>query len=199
MKKFMKFGCLGFIGIIAIIVIISIASGGGETDTASTNGSNNDSANENKEDSSGEEKTEKLPGIGEAVEVGAMTYTINEKTTAKEVGPSVAPETASGKYIVLDITAVNNGNEAVTIDGSYFKIKQGEKTFEADSMASTTANQNEDGTIKNSFFMEQLNPGSELSGKVVFDVSPDVAGADNLKVEAQEGIFGSVTKTIKLQ
>ncbi|WP_156418718.1 DUF4352 domain-containing protein [Lentibacillus amyloliquefaciens] len=72
-------------------------------------------------------------------------------------------------------------------------------SFEADSIASTTANQNEVGTIEDSFFTEQINPGSEISGKVVFDVSPDVAEADNLKVEAQEGIFGSATKTIKLQ
>lgn len=87
---------------------------------------------------------------------------------------------------------------------TYMKLKE-EKinvdlySFEADSIASTTANQNEVGTIENSFFTEQINPGSEISGKVVFDVSPDVAEADNLKVEAQEGIFGSVTKTIKLQ
>ncbi|WP_153465033.1 DUF4352 domain-containing protein [Sediminibacillus terrae] len=194
---------------LAIIVVIAIATGGGEDDTtagsdkAEDSGEQTASADSGAEDSTSEDKKEEpkeeIPGIGDTVEVGAMTYTINEKTTSDEVGPSVAPETANGTYLVLDITALNNGDESVTIDGSYFKLKQGDKTFEADSMASISANQGEDGTIQNSFFMEQLNPGSEMSGKVVFDIAPDIAESDDLVVEAQEGIFGTVTETIELQ
>ncbi|WP_064503476.1 DUF4352 domain-containing protein [Halobacillus sp. KGW1] len=196
MKKLFKMGCLGFIGIIAIIVIFSLV-GGGDDETASTNDGNNDA--ESSGETGGEEAEETSYGIGDKVEVGAMTYTINEKSTAEQVGPSALPEEANGKYVVLNITVKNNGDEAVTVDGSYFKLKQDSKTFEADSAASMSANQGEDGTIQNSFFLEQLNPSSEMSGKVVFDVAPEIADSENLSVEAQEGIFGSVTETIKLQ
>ncbi|SET95670.1 protein of unknown function [Salinibacillus kushneri] len=194
-----------WVWLIAIIIIaVASTSGGDETETSSNDTSNetantsedtnNDSGENNKE-----EDTKKLPGIGEEVKVGAMTYTINEKSTTEQVGPSSLPEEANGKYVILNITVKNNGDEAVTIDGSFFKLKQGDKTFEADSMASTSANQAEDGSIKNSFFLEQLNPGSEMTGNVAFDVAPEIADSNNLKVEAQEGIFGTVTKNIELK
>ncbi|WP_173916904.1 DUF4352 domain-containing protein [Halobacillus sp. Marseille-Q1614] len=203
MKKIFKFGLYAFLAIIVLGVVATVF--GGE-DTAESTDSEPASAeaegSESKEaskDESSDEAEEKTYGIGDTVEVGAMTYTINEKSTADEVGPSVMPETASGKYVVLNVTVKNNGDEAVTVDGTYFKLKQNDKTFEADTMASTSANQAEDGSIENSFFLEQLNPGSEISGNVVFDVAPEIADADDLSVEAQEGIFGTVTETITLQ
>lgn len=206
-----------WVWVIAIIIVGALATGG-EEDTASEGQENAEaeatsteptsedtsteeaSSEESSEDAAEEKKEEpaEMPGVGESVEVGAMTYTINEVSTASEVGPSVAPTTANGKYVVLDITVKNNGNEAVTVDGSYFKLMQGEKTFEADTMASTSANQGEDGSIQNSFFLEQLNPSSEMSGKVAFDVAPEIADADDLVVQAQEGIFGTVSKKIDL-
>ncbi|WP_077622445.1 DUF4352 domain-containing protein [Sediminibacillus massiliensis] len=192
MKKFFKIGCLGIIALIVLGIVVASLGG----DDSSSNNEENTEESSNSEGSSEEQET--TYSIGDTVEVGAMTYTINEKTTADQVGPSIAPEEANGNYVVLDITAKNNGDEAVTVDGSYFKLKQGDKTFEADSAASMTANQGEDGSIQNSFFLEQLNPGSEMTGKVVFDVAPEIAEADDLTVVAQEGIFGSVTETIEL-
>ncbi|SDJ08690.1 DUF4352 domain-containing protein [Salimicrobium halophilum] len=196
MKKFFKFGCLGIIGIIILGIVIA-ALGGGDDSTSTDN--SNSGGSGSSDSGSTSEKEEQTYAIGDTVDVGDMTYTINGKSTAQQVGPSTLPEEANGMYVVLDVTVKNNGNEAVTVDGSYFKLKQGETTFEADSGASMSANQGEDGTIQNSFFMEQLNPSSEMSGKVVFDVAPEIAEADNLKVQAQEGMFGSVSKTIQLQ
>ncbi|MFG6149640.1 DUF4352 domain-containing protein [Halobacillus sp. B23F22_1] len=196
MKKFLKLGCLGFIGLIVLGVII--ASLGGEDEATESNDTEPASAEADSSDGK-EETEEETYSIGDTVEVGAMTYTINEKTTAEEVGPSVMPETASGKYVVLNVTVKNNGNEAVTVDGTYLKLKQGDKTFEADSTASMSANQGDDGSIENSFFLEQLNPDSEISGDVVYDVSTEIAESDDLSVEAQEGIFGTVTESITLE
>ncbi|WP_347861091.1 DUF4352 domain-containing protein [Salimicrobium sp. PL1-032A] len=191
MKKFFKFGCLGIIGIIILGIVIA-ALGGDDDSTSTENGDSGGSADSG--DSS--EQEEQTYSIGDTVEVGDMTYTINEKTTADTVGPDMLSEEANGTYVILNVTAVNNGKEAVTVDGTYFNLKQGEKTFEADSTASNAANQSED---RLAFFLEQLNPGSETSGKVVFDVAPEIAEADDLSVEVQEGMFGSVSKTIKLQ
>lgn len=146
-----------------------------------------------------EAKQEKTYKIGDAVNVGDMGYTINSKETATQVGPSVLPETASGKYLVIDVNVKNSGDEAVTVDSSFFKLKQGDKTYEADSAASMSANQGEDGEIKDSFFMQQLNPNSEMNGKVVFDLSPDVAEASDLTLQVQTGMFGTETENISLK
>lgn len=146
-----------------------------------------------------EAKQEKTYKIGDAVNVGDMGYTVKTKETAAQVGPSVLPETASGKYLVIDVNVKNSGDEAVTVDSSFFKLKQGDKTYEADSAASMSANQGEDGEIKDSFFMQQLNPNSEMNGKVVFDLSPDVAEASDLTLQVQTGMFGTETENISLK
>ncbi|RSL33252.1 DUF4352 domain-containing protein [Salibacterium salarium] len=203
MGKMLK-GCLSVIVVLIVIgIIIAIFSGGDDSaEDAGTDTSEEESsaAEGNEESSEGsEEASEKETySMGETAEVGNVEYTINEKTTASEVGPNIMNETASDMYVVLDVTFKNNGDEAVTVNSSYLKLKQGNTTFEADEMASMSANQNEDGSMGDTFFMEEVNPGSERNGKVVFDVAPDIAEANDLEVEAQEGIFGSVTEIISL-
>jgi hypothetical protein len=74
----------------------------------------------------------------------------------------------------------------------------GSKTLSADSSASMSANQDESGQITNSFFLQQLNPDVEMSGKVVFDVSADQAASQSTKLKVQTGSFGTQTAEIKL-
>ncbi|WP_404427333.1 DUF4352 domain-containing protein [Ureibacillus chungkukjangi] len=146
-----------------------------------------------------EEVNEETVGKGTPLEVGDVTFTLNDAQLADQVGPSVLPTTASGKYLVLDVTLKNNGNEAITVDSSFFKLTRGEKTYESDSAASMSANQGEDGTIQNSFFLQEVNPDMEITGKVVFDVAPDVAEATDLQLQVQTGFWGTETGTINLK
>lgn len=196
MKKFFKIGCLGFIVLIVLGIVIAVATSGGDESATTPEPSSSDSATT---EETIEEKKAEVAGIGEVVKVGDVSFTINSKETADQVGPSIMPETASGKYVVLDVTFLNGGNEAVMIDSSFFKLKLGEKTYEADSMASLTGNQNEDGSIQNAFMAEEINPDSEVTGKVVFDVNPDVADSADLQVQVQSGLFGTETATINLK
>lgn len=195
MKKVFKFGCLGILGFVVLIVIIGILVGGEES-TEQTSGSSNQGESTPKKDKQEKPKAFK---IGDVVNVGDMQYTITEVVTADQVGPSAFPTTASQKYLVVSVTLKNNGNEAVTVDSSFFKLKRGEKTYEADTMGSMSANQSNDGNIDNSFFLQQVNPDSEISGKVVFDVAPEVAEAADLSLQVQTGIFGTETEVINLQ
>lgn len=191
-----------WVWLIAIIIIIGFATGGGDEEKVADKKSEPASGQvkeDNKEAKSKDKKKEaKTFAVGDTVEVGKMTYVINSMEAADQVGPSILPETASGKYIVIDATLKNNGDEAVTVDSNFFKLKRGEKTYEADSGASMSANQGEDGNIDNSFFLQQLNPDSEITGKVVFDVAPEVADADDLQLQVQTGVFGTETETINL-
>ncbi|MFC0525516.1 DUF4352 domain-containing protein [Pontibacillus salicampi] len=186
MKKFFKFGCFGFIGLIVLGIII--ASLGGGDDSASTN-----SDGESKESSSGGE-SEQTYGIGEKVEVGKMAFTVNEKTTASTVGPDMLQEEANGKYVIVDVTVTNNGNEANTVDSSMFKLKFEDKTYEADSAATSAAN--EDAV---EFFLAEVNPDSTIEGKIAFDINAETAEKDGLKLQVSEGVFGTNSKTINLK
>jgi hypothetical protein len=127
-----------------------------------------------------------------------MQYTVTGVSTAKSVGPSILPTDAKDTFVVVDLTVKNSGDKEVTIDSSFFKLLDGSKTLSADSSASMSANQDESGQITNSFFLQQLNPDVEMSGKVVFDVSADQAASQSTKLKVQTGSFGTQTAEIKL-
>lgn len=89
-----------------------------------------------------------------------------------------------------EATETENSNEAITVDSSYFKIVNGENTYEPDTMASSTAN--EDGL---GLFFEQIKPGSSRNTFVVFDITQDVVGSEDKQV--QSGMLGTETGIIK--
>ena len=184
MKKGL-FGCLGCLGVVVVIVIIiaiiSAVMGGGESGGESGG----------KSDSSKDEKKEFA--IGEKVKVDDLEYTVNSIERADTVGGQYTSSTADGKYIVADVTVKNNGNESITIDTNLFKILNGNATNGADAAASTEANPSDIG-----FFLEQLNPSSEKTGKVVFDVSEETAQSDKLKMQVSSGMFGTKKANINL-
>ena len=47
-----------------------------------------------------------------------------------------------------------------------FKLKSGDKTFEADNTGSMSANQNDNGSIENSFFLQRINQIALLKVKL---------------------------------
>ncbi|MED4888555.1 DUF4352 domain-containing protein [Lysinibacillus fusiformis] len=196
-----------FILIVAIIVIGAIGNMAGGNDTTKEKDSKDKveisaKTPENKDSSKDDEKAkekEEIAVINTPLEVGDAVFTLSGVSLTDQVGPSVLPTKASGTYVVLDVTYKNNGNKAVTIDASFFKLKRGEKTYESDSVASMSANQGEDGNIQNSFFLQEVNPDMEIKGKVVFDLAPEVAEATDLQLQVQTGIFGTETGMINLR
>ncbi|MFJ8462125.1 DUF4352 domain-containing protein [Lysinibacillus xylanilyticus] len=169
-----------------------------ETSTETTENKADSTKVDKKEDKKDKEK-EEIIGIGTPLEVGDAVFTLNGVSSADQVGPSVLPTKATGKFLILDVTYKNNGNKAVTIDASFFKLKRGEKTYESDNAASMSANQGDDGSIENSFFFQEVNPDMEISGKVVFDLAPEVAEATDLQLQVQTGIWGTETGMINLK
>lgn len=156
-------------------------------------------ANEQTDDEVAEDAESPDTSIGENLEVGNMSYVVNEVYTADQVGPSMFPETANETYVVINLSVTNNGSEAVTVDSNFFKMVIEGNTLDADSAASMSANQNDNGEITNSFFLENLNPGSTLSGNIVFDINESLANNQEKILQVQEGMFGTKTGTISLQ
>jgi len=188
-------GCLKWFGILFIVIILIGAC-------TAVLGSDEESTPKTEEKSSKDSaasSTGKTFKVGDTVKVGDMQYKVKSVATAKEVGPTYGKENAKDTYVVIDVVVKNNGNEAVTVDTALFTLLKGDKKFEADSAASMSANQSEDGNIDNSFFLESINPDSKLEGKVVFDVSSSIASSNALKLQVQTGFWGTETEVIKLK
>lgn len=179
--------------VVVVIVIGGIGSMGGEETATDTTAA--DTKDTTKEAPAKEEPTFK---IGDVVTVGDMEYTVNGLEVSKSVGPSIMPTEAKGTFLIVDLTVKNNGNEAVMVDSSFFKLKEGDKSFEADATGSMSANQGEDGNITNSFFLENLNPDIEMQGKIAFDISEEQANSTKTQLEVATGAFGTETELINL-
>lgn len=184
--------------VLAIILVSAIGGSLGEEETASSTEPDKTTETPKKEEQKKKEEP-KAYAVGDVVTVGDMQYTVNSLETSNTVGPDIMPTNAKGTFLVLDLTVKNNGNKAVTVDSSFFKLKEGEKSFDADTVGSMSANQGEDGQITNSFFLEQMNPDIEMQGKIVFDISEDQANSGNMQLETATGAFGTQKELINLQ
>lgn len=197
------------LAIAAIIIIASVAGGGGEPDT--TDGekaqvaaeSSEKATAENSPTEEAEKKEEKSPEpeepagfrIGDTATAGDMTYVVKKVKTGDSVGSSFLEEKAKGKYVIVSVEVTNNSTEAAMVTSSFFKLKSGDKTFEADSMASIAATSDSE---DDSFFAEELNPDLTMTGVIVFDVSDKVASAKDNVLQAQTGFWGTETVDILL-
>lgn len=184
--------------LIAVIVLISVFSGLGEDDetVSSSTDTNEPKAAEEKKDTKKEKKPEFT--IGDVVTVEDLNYTVNSIEVTQSVGPSIYPTDAKDTFLVVDLTVKNNGNEAIMIDTSNFKLIDGEKSFDPDSMGSISANQDAEGN-STGFFLENLNPDVSLQGTVVFDVTEDQANSATVQLGISKNIFSDKYTKIKLR
>lgn len=184
-----------WVWVLAVILLFAIV-GGGEDETTP-----NETAGTDKEDTvettapAKEEEPEiveeKVAGVGEAINVGGVEFTVNGSSTATNVGGEYG-QNSQGTFLVLDVTVKNVGNEAITTDSSFFTLKSGEKTFDADGTAGIYAN------TDSNFFLEQVNPDLSATGYVVFDVSDEVLANPELMLQVQTGFWGTETGLIKV-
>lgn len=163
-----------------------------ETTVETESGEQEESAEEDEEVI--EEEADAIVGLATPLNVGDVEFTVNSWEQAASVGADFMVQEANDTYIVMDVTVANNSNEAITVDSSYFKIVNGENTYEPDTMAGTAAN--EDGM---GLFLEQINPGSSRNAVVVFDVTQDVVDSAEKQVQVQSGMWGTETGLINLQ
>lgn len=182
-----------WIWVLAVIVVIAVSTNGeDEAKTAEPNTSKEQPAKaETPVKSKPVKKEVKVAGIGEVVKVGKVEFTVNSTSTAKNVGGEYG-QNAQGTYLLVNVTVKNSGNESITTDTSFFQLKAGEKTYDADGTASIYANEATD------FFLEQINPDLSATGVVVFDVSDELIANPELTLQVQTGFFGTETELIKI-
>lgn len=184
-KPFYKRVWFWILVVVAVIIISSIAGNSG--DNSKTEKNNN------------EKEVAKTYKIGNSFKIGKIQYKINSVEVKKEVGPSILSTKAKDTFVVVNATVKNLSDEKIMLDSSFFKLKQGKKTYEADATASISANQQEDGNIANSMLMEDINPDIETTGNIVFDVTEKLANSKGLDLEIQTGFWGTQTGLVNIK
>jgi hypothetical protein len=106
------------------------------------------------------------PGLGDPVRDGKFQFTVTKVDCSRsKVGNEYLNKKAQGKFCQISLTVKNIGDEAQMFDGSSQKAMDAKGTeFSNDGAAEMYANQD------NSTFLNEINPGNQTKGKVIFDV-----------------------------
>ncbi|WP_150239582.1 DUF4352 domain-containing protein [Nocardiopsis quinghaiensis] len=124
------------------------------------------------EESTGGEEDPGSVGVGEPGTVSQWQVTVNGIETASTYGGQFSQEQAQGEFRIVNMTVENTGSEATVFDSSAISLVDGE----GNEYSSNTMLEDE------SLFLEQINPGNQVSGTVVFDV-PEGTEVTEIRVE----------------
>lgn len=195
MKKMFKFGCGGLIAIFVLIIVIAMVGGSDEeNETANESATSTDTNSEVKqtEDNKEEEPKEEIltAGIGQALKVGDVEFTINSSEITNEIKDSSgyiteSPSADGATFLVIDATVKNLSKEKINTSSSFFKVLTADGlTYEASSI-----------WFDGFFLFEEINPNLGQTGKIAFEI-PE--GLSDLSIQVQTGFWGTETGVIKL-
>ncbi|MEV0154254.1 DUF4352 domain-containing protein [Micromonospora sp. NPDC050686] len=159
--------------------LVALGCGAGATDNAGGSGDNGGTT--------GEDKPAKTAKIGQPARDGKFEFTVKSaKCGVAKIGNSTIGQKAQGQFCLVTMTVKNIGKEAQMFDGSSQKAYAADGTeYSADGGAALYANENAE------TFLNDINPGNQVSGVVVFDIPKNVKLA---KLELHDSPFsGGVT------
>ncbi|MFC7531982.1 DUF4352 domain-containing protein [Actinoplanes sp. GCM10030250] len=195
----------GGAGVLLLLVCIGSALSGGDddsaapgTDKAAVADATSKPATDKAAKPAAEEEAEPekpaaevLPGIGKAVKDGKFQFTVTKMACGKSsVGSSLLNQKAQGQFCLVTVKVKNIGDEAQMFAGSNQKAFDAKGTeFSNDTGAEIYAN----GEAQT--FLNEINPGNSVTGKLVFDVPK---GTKLTKLELHDSIFsGGVEVALK--
>ena len=179
--------------IVAVLVIIGIGSQYGRTSNRSSDVKT--SISSHKDDTTKAEKKAKtldtVP-MGQPLRVGNVEYVVNSRNVTDKVGTDFIGKKANGVYLIVNVTVKNLGDESLRVSDDFFTLLKDNKEYESDGTAGMYLNED------SQFFLSKINPDSELTGNVVFDVTQEIANDTNLKLQVQTGSWGTEKGLIDL-
>ncbi|PSG99124.1 MAG: hypothetical protein BRC29_03280 [Nanohaloarchaea archaeon SW_7_43_1] len=145
----------------------------------------NKQVNSENEQESQNTKESRTHSIGDEFTVGDVRYQVNGVKTRKEIGErsygTLIGVEADGKFILVDMTVMNEANEAIRMRESSLKLMIDEAEYSTSSEAWAY--------MEDSFTFEQLNPGVQVDGNVAYDV-PESADTDSMELRVSPvGLF----------
>lgn len=153
----------GILAVFLLIVVVSATSSSDETNTASSD----ESSASNSEEPNVESNSE-IAKIGTPVRDGKFEFTVNGvECGATTLGNEFFNEKAQGQFCVMDVSVKNIGNEAQLFSGSdQLVFNAAGQQYSNDSSAEIALEENDT-------FLEEINPGNTVEGRVVFDIPKD--------------------------
>ena len=135
------------------------------------------------------------PGIGTKVRDGQFEFVVIRVAHAKSVGATQfwLGDTAQGEYLIVSLKVTNIGSQSQTLDGSAQHVYDSAgREYDASSAADIDlAGVNG----RNSTWLDDINPGNTVYGKVAFDMPKADAGT---KIELHDFLLsGGVTVLLK--
>lgn len=163
--------------LLALGMFACTAGGGEEAETASGSAEGDSEAAEETTEETPEDAAESV-GIGDTGEVGDWMVTVHGTETAATFSDEFFEEQAQGEFVIVEMTVENSGSEATYFDETALSLIDAEGNSHS---TSTTL-------IDQTFFIEQINPGNQVTGQAAFDV-PEGTEAVALEVTDNWG-FG---------
>lgn len=171
--------------ILIIVIVVGLFSGmSGDSEKDTTTKQENQTVEKT-------EEVEKTYKMKETVKVGDVEYVVSSKKVSSTVGSEYFNEKAQGKFLTIDISIKNCGDEPLTVSDSFFKILNGEKEYGTSSDATIY--------LDDSIIYKDVNPDVTLKGQIIFDVPEDVAKSDDIVLQVQTGVWGTETEKISLK
>lgn len=180
MKKLKKWQIVVLV-LIVLGVIGAIAGGGSKDSDTPTSDKVADKGDDKKKDEPKKEKTYK---IGEVQNVGKVEYTVNAKEVTDTVGTEYFNKKAQNKFLILTVTIKNNGKEALDVIDSFFKLKDGDKSFDTEFSSNAYIGDE-------SIIAKKINPDTSFTGKIAFDIADGTIDSKNLQLQVQTGTWGT--------
>jgi hypothetical protein len=155
------------------VVALGCGSGASQTASGSSDG--------------GGKAAAKTAKVGEAVRDGKFEFTVQPvKCGVPQVGTEPLGKKAQGQFCLVTLQVKNIGKEAQTLSDSSQKAFGADKAqYSADTAAGIYANPDA------ATFLNQINPGNQITGVLVFDIP---AAATLAKLELHDSPFsGGIT------
>lgn len=172
----------GVAALFALIVILSALTGNDDDSSSKDEAkasSSKSSTTTKKKASSGKHKTKKKADakpkkkpakkIGDTIKSGPFQFTVtNVQKHVSHIGDKDFGTDADGQYVLVSVRVKNASDKAHYFDGDDHKLSdQNNKEYSSDTEAGIDLKDNDT-------FLNKINPGNKVNGKIVYDVPKKV-------------------------
>lgn len=127
-------------------------------------------------------------GFGGSVRVDALVWKVQDVQTATTLGDQQygLGAKANGRFVIVTLRVHSDKNESATLTDNAFQLEVEGNKYDTDSDGTIAAM----GAGEEPFFLEDIGPDSDVTGKVVFDV-PESVFSKKVEMRFNELGFGT--------
>ncbi len=177
MKKILKWGGIIFV----ILIVVGVIAGAGKSNNSSSN--TNNAANTASGNNQAETKT--VAKLNEPVTDSDLVFTATAVDTATTLGNQYTKKIAQGMFQIITLKIENKSKETKTVDSSMISLTDSQGRKFDRSIEGQTAKGMSQGKVD--LFLQQVQPGLNVTGDIVFDVPKEATG---LKLLVKGSYFG---------